>query len=268
MLWVCYAGGWWLLGAAVLLALIALREWRRALMLTSLRPDYVLAAFFILAFLICTYFLYGPRLDSLLLFLVVFAAGLAFISRILSPGGPSAVCDIGVTFLTPAYLGLFLSYLLRIRLEPWGAPVHTLDGIFIFPEFYFLVILFLTCWAMDTGAYLCGRFIGGPKLCPSISPGKTIIGLIGAIVTAAAVAAAGFALVGLPASFGLLLGALLGVVGQLGDLAKSLVKREVGIKDFGLIFPAHGGILDRFDNVLFNAPLLFYFLMWLLQGGL
>nr|NIM06160.1 phosphatidate cytidylyltransferase [Armatimonadota bacterium]NIO97641.1 phosphatidate cytidylyltransferase [Armatimonadota bacterium] len=115
-------------------------------------------------------------------------------------------------------------------------------------------------------AFLCGRFIGGPKLCKSISPGKTVAGFFGAIITAALAVWAGFALVGLSAGHGLLLGALMGVTGQLGDLGKSLIKRETGIKDFGLVFPGHGGVLDRFDNVLFDAPLMFYYLKWLLMS--
>ncbi len=91
-------------------------------------------------------------------------------------------------------------------------------------------------------------------------------GFFGAIITAALAVWGGFALAGLSAGHGLLLGGLMGVTGQLGDLGKSLIKRETGIKDFGLVFPGHGGVLDRFDNVLFDAPLMFYYLKWLLMS--
>jgi phosphatidate cytidylyltransferase len=261
MLWICYAGGWWLLGAVLILAFIALREWSRAISLTAARPNYPLSALFILAFLFSVQFLPGSEVDYFLVFLIAAAVGLAFISRILLGGGPSALADIGAALLTPLYLGFFFSFLLRLRLEPWAAPTARIADIPLLPGVYFLIILFLTCWIMDTGAFLCGRFIGGAKLCPSISPGKTMTGFFGALITAALAAAGGFALVGLRPLDGLLLGALMGVAGQLGDLGKSLIKREAGLKDFGLVFPGHGGVLDRFDNILFNAPLMFYFLI-------
>jgi len=267
MLWVCYAGGGWLLGATVVLALLGLREWSRAIALTSTRPNQILAGFFILAILYYSQVLAGAELNQFLILLVVLAVGLAFISRILLGGGPSPLADIGATLLAPLYLGLFFSFLLRLRQEAWAAPMLSVAGVSVSPGVYFPVLLFLACWFMDTGAYLCGRFIGGPKLSPGISPGKTIVGFFGAVVTSALTTLAGFAIFGLSMGWGLLLGALLGLVGQLGDLGKSLIKREAGVKDFGLLFPGHGGVLDRFDNVLFDAPLMFYFLKWLLGGG-
>lgn len=267
MVWVCYAGGWWLPAAIIILAMIALREWARGIALTPVRADFMLAGFFIFAILFSSQSLTGPELNSYLVFLTVALVGLAFVGRILRPGGPSALADISVTVLTPLYLGLFFSFLLRLRLEPWCASALDIKGVSFPPGAYFVILLFLACWFMDTGAFLCGRYIGGPKLSPAISPGKTIAGFIGAVVTAALTVLAGFTVVGLSPWWGALLGGLLGVVGQLGDLGKSLVKREAGIKDFGLVFPAHGGVLDRFDNVLFNAPLIYYFLRWLLGGG-
>ncbi len=268
MLAVCYAGGWWLFGVTLILAFLGLREWHRAVASTSARPNHALGGLFLLAFLLVTHLLAATpeRLDANLVLLVVAAVGTAFISRIVIRGGQSALADIGATLLAPLYLGLLFSFLLRIRAEPWAAPAVEFRGLFLEPGFCFAVLLFLTCWLMDTGAYLCGRFIGGPKLCPAVSPGKTIAGFIGALLTAALTVAVGFALCRLPVLQGLVLGALMGLVGQLGDLGKSLIKREAGIKDFGLIFPGHGGVLDRFDNFLFNAPLLFYCLKCLLSG--
>jgi phosphatidate cytidylyltransferase len=114
--------------------------------------------------------------------------------------------------------------------------------------------LLLVVWATDIVAYFVGRSVGGPKLAPRISPGKTWSGLIGGM--------AGAALVGLVAAWlmdgaalgGAALGAILAVVAQAGDLFESWAKRMAGVKDSGTLIPGHGGILDRVDGLLFAAP--------------
>jgi phosphatidate cytidylyltransferase len=268
MLALCYLGGWPLCAATTMLALIGLSEWSRAIKLTAAKPNIPLCACFIIALLFFTqFYAESSLLNSVIGLLMVLIIGGSFISRIFSKGGASALTDVSVTLLTPLYLGLLFSFLLRIRSESWGpAPFYIKDAPLSL-GFCLAVLLFLICWAMDTGAFACGRLIGGPKLCPAISPGKTIAGFIGAVVTAAITTAVGFHLCDIFFGWGLLLGALMGIIGQLGDLSKSLVKREVGIKDFGSILPGHGGIIDRFDNFFFNAPLMFYFLKWLIGGG-
>jgi len=262
MLLLCYLGGWWLFGAAVLVSFIGLYEWSGALRQTAARPNYILSAVLIGLILLVSQLLAKDKaaLDQLLLLLIVLAIGASFISRVLLKGGDSALLDVATTLLTPLYIGLLFSFMLRLRESTWPASNLSIAGYEVAVGFGYLVLLFLVCWIMDTGAYLCGKFIGGAKLCPAISPGKTIAGLIGALITAAAVAAVGFSLLGLSVITGVLTGLCMGLFGQLGDLSKSLIKREVGIKDFGSIVPGHGGILDRFDNFLFNAPLLYYVL--------
>jgi len=268
MLALCYLGGWPLCAATAMLALIGLSEWSRAVKLTAAKPNIALSACFIIALLFCTqFYAESSLLNSVMGLFVVLIIGGSFISRIFSKGGASALTDVSVTLLTPLYLGLLFSFLLRIRSESWGPPPFYIKDTPLSLGFCLAVLLFVICWAMDTGAFACGRLIGGPKLCPAISPGKTIAGFIGAVVTAAITTAVGFHLCDIPFGWGLLLGALMGIIGQLGDLSKSLIKREVGIKDFGSILPGHGGIIDRFDNFLFNAPLMFYFLKWLIGGG-
>ncbi len=133
-----------------------------------------------------------------------------------------------------------------------------------------LVLTFLGAWFADTGAYFAGTFFGKHKLCPEISPKKTVEGLIGGIVSNALV----FMLVGFmifkftdSADPNYLLLALMGVVcavlGLIGDLLASLVKRRQGIKDYGNIMPGHGGALDRFDSVMFVAPFMAFCLLCL-----
>ncbi|MBP2312383.1 phosphatidate cytidylyltransferase [Azospirillum soli] len=118
----------------------------------------------------------------------------------------------------------------------------------------------LAVWATDIGAYAAGRSIGGPKLAPRISPKKTWAGLIGGMVSSALVG------LGIAEAFdahlpmlALLVGALIAVVGQAGDLFESAVKRRFNVKDSGHLIPGHGGILDRIDGLLVAAPVLALF---------
>ena len=125
-------------------------------------------------------------------------------------------------------------------------------------------LLFFQVWATDTGAYLAGRAIGGPKLAPAISPTKTWSGLLGgmfcsALVMGGCASAWGYA----HSNLYFLAGLGLAVIAQAGDLFESRVKRRAGVKDSGHIIPGHGGILDRIDGLLTAAPAFFLFILWL-----
>lgn len=127
-----------------------------------------------------------------------------------------------------------------------------------------LLLVFILLWANDTFAYLTGRLLGKHKLFERISPGKTIEGSVGGLV---------FTLVGvvifsryvdwlsLKAAVGM--GLIAVVFGTLGDLCESMLKRQAGVKDSGKLIPGHGGILDRFDSVLFAVPFVFVYLLLL-----
>ncbi|WP_316568517.1 phosphatidate cytidylyltransferase [Neobacillus sp. YIM B06451] len=123
--------------------------------------------------------------------------------------------------------------------------------------FYSLFIM----WATDSGAYFIGRAFGKRKLWPEISPNKTVEGAIGGVVCALLVALAFLLFSDIDASplKLLVITALLSVFGQLGDLAESAFKRKYNVKDSGKILPGHGGILDRFDSLLFVWPLIHLF---------
>lgn len=118
-------------------------------------------------------------------------------------------------------------------------------------------------WISDTGAYFGGRFFGRHLLFPSLSPKKTVEGGVGGLILAVII-------VGLPATYflqlsvpqGLLLGAIVSVFSQAGDLFESMLKRILDVKDLGHLLPGHGGILDRIDSLLFTAPAVYYFLFF------
>jgi phosphatidate cytidylyltransferase len=117
-------------------------------------------------------------------------------------------------------------------------------------------MLILVVWGYDTGAYLVGRQVGRTRLLEHISPAKTVEGLAGGLVLATVAAGVGALLIGLDPWHPLLIGPLVGIVAQVGDLSESMLKRAAGRKDSGGLIPGHGGILDRIDSFLFAAPVL------------
>lgn len=155
---------------------------------------------------------------------------------------------MGSAFFVSVMIPFFLSSFLRIR--------HMDLGI------YFIVLPFVAAFLSDAFALFAGMFFGKHKLAPELSPKKTVEGAVGGVFGAVA----GCLLYGLVLRLGfdmapsypalVLYGILGSVVSQLGDLSFSYIKREYGVKDFGNIFPGHGGVLDRFDSVIFCAPLV------------
>ena len=138
----------------------------------------------------------------------------------------------------------------------------------------FLVLLpLVAAWGSDTCALFAGILFGKHKLAPVVSPKKTVEGAVGGVVGATVIMLAVVAVfnrftpVDIPFFAAAVLGAVGAVIGQLGDLTFSVIKRQTGIKDYGHIFPGHGGVLDRFDSVIFVAPVVELVLQILEQLG-
>ena len=131
-----------------------------------------------------------------------------------------------------------------------------------------VLVILLGCWVTDSCAYFAGYFFGKHKLAPEISPKKTIEGSIGGIVGVSVVVTAYAAIASniMGLSVNLISAAIIGLVcgflSQCGDLCASIIKRENNIKDFGNIMPGHGGVMDRFDSLLFVAPVVYYILCY------
>ena len=123
-------------------------------------------------------------------------------------------------------------------------------------------IVLMSAFGTDIFAYLFGKAIGKRKLCPSISPNKTVEGSIGGVIGSILLCGI-FSLIFMRTEFWtcIVIGAAGGVFSQFGDLAASVMKRKIGIKDWGNLIPGHGGVLDRIDSVLFTAPLVYYILL-------
>lgn len=154
--------------------------------------------------------------------------------------------------------GLAFSHLIMLRMI--GADTIISTSLGDFEQGCALVwIMFIGTWSSDTFAYFTGYAFGKHKLCPVISPKKTIEGFIGGLVgTTASVAGLG-ALFGFDVLTMAVLGFFICIIATLGDLVESVMKRYTGIKDSGTLIPGHGGIWDRFDSVIYTAPLVYYF---------
>ncbi|WP_053957401.1 phosphatidate cytidylyltransferase [Inediibacterium massiliense] len=126
-------------------------------------------------------------------------------------------------------------------------------------------LVFIVAFATDTFAYFSGYLLGSKKLCPTISPKKTIEGAVGGVLGSVMISAL-FGYYVLPQIFihCIMIGFVGSVLGQIGDLTASIFKRYTGIKDYGKLMPGHGGVLDRFDSILFTAPVVYYYMMFFL----
>ncbi len=170
---------------------------------------------------------------------------------------------IGSTLLGIVYTGGALSFAYALRYHPYAIGAASGAALVALP--------LLVTWLTDSGAFVVGRSVGGRKLMPSVSPGKTVSGAVGGLVVGIAVSVVytryvlpPVAQLGLTLHGALLFGAVVSAGGQVGDLVESMLKREAGVKDSSTLIPGHGGMLDRIDSLVFTIPLAFAMLSWLL----
>ncbi len=163
-----------------------------------------------------------------------------------------------LTMASVWYVAYLLSFVIRMRAmtTPLGSGII---ASYVAPGTAWIITTLASTWICDAFAYFSGRTFGKHLLAPHISPKKTWEGSVGGVVGAIMTGMACTSLFGLPIPWwgGILIGLLTGVIGPLGDLAESLMKRQLGIKDLGTIFPGHGGMLDRIDSVLFMVPIIY-----------
>lgn len=162
----------------------------------------------------------------------------------------AAATGTGANIACVLWVGLGFGALIGLRQTP--------DGL----GFWWLMLLFANLWIGDTAAYLFGVWLGKAKLAPEISPKKTIAGSVAQVIASGIVGAV-FAIANvIDASMMLLVSAsiMIGVIGQVGDLFESVLKRAAGEKDSSALIPGHGGVLDRFDSALLAAPSLYVLL--------
>jgi phosphatidate cytidylyltransferase len=157
-----------------------------------------------------------------------------------------------------AYVGLLMQFVVVVAhlAPPDGTASSAVGALDLRSGSAWAITLLLVVWGYDTGAYLTGRRLGRRRLIDHVSPSKTVEGLAGGLVVATLAAGLGGWLIGLQPWQPLVMGPLIGLSAQAGDLAESLLKRAAGRKESGFLIPGHGGVLDRVDSFLFAAPVL------------
>ncbi|KXZ39805.1 phosphatidate cytidylyltransferase [Alkalithermobacter thermoalcaliphilus JW-YL-7 = DSM 7308] len=169
---------------------------------------------------------------------------LFFISSILLFSEKYNVIDIAITLLGIIYIPYFMSHIVLIK-----------DGI----QGDFIWLIFIIAWMTDTFAYFSGYFFGKHKLIPKVSPKKTVEGSIGGIIGSIISCVIFGYLTNQNVLDMVIIGFMGSIFAQVGDLFASSVKRFVNIKDYGKLIPGHGGILDRFDSIIFTAPVVYHY---------
>ncbi|OGE22730.1 MAG: hypothetical protein A2V51_02145 [Candidatus Dadabacteria bacterium RBG_19FT_COMBO_40_33] len=178
----------------------------------------------------------------------------------------NAIIALSTGLFAIIYIGWFLSHAILLRNIDHNSNlktyVETVQGHSDIGFFYIFLVVSCT-FLNDTGAYFIGRWKGKRKLIPHVSPGKTLEGTIGGIISSAIAAIVGNLIFKSPIEYHwvVLFGLVIGIVAVLGDLTESLIKRSAEAKDSGGILPGHGGILDRFDSLIFTFPVSYYMVL-------
>jgi len=192
--------------------------------------------------------MYCGRME--IIFLIFFVLAFYMLSAGVFYRGKVDLSSIGTLLTMEMYVVFAVSSILLLRDMRFGQYVY--------------LLVFISAWVTDTGAYFVGKSLGRHKLIPEVSPKKTIegavggfvVGVIGLVIYGAVIGSISYAT---PQYLYLAIaGGVMSLVSMLGDLIASLLKRHFGIKDFGWILPGHGGVLDRFDSVFATAPFLFF----------
>lgn len=247
--------GQWLFATFVsALSLIAWFEYWTMMRNAGIKPSFLLGFIGILLLLGCSWL--GNPYETVsvitLTLLIVLAKVVVFYEKF-------SIADAGFTILGVVYIGLTFSHLILLRLGEslnlMGSPIGTLPSGAVY-----LWLAFLGTWASDTFAYFVGSRFGRTKLCPMLSPGKTREGFLGGLAGCILTVIGFGSLFSLPLIHLIMIGLLIGITAPIGDLAESALKRFCGVKDSGRLLPGHGGVLDRFDSIMFAIPSVYYYL--------
>ena len=249
-------GGSLLFGVLLLISLIGMTELYKVFGIEKKAPG-VLGYIFAVGYYALLYF--KPQLpgESLNWFMMLFMGYLICQMAVLVFAYPKYnTQQILAGFFGVFYVAVMLSYLFLVR--------RAADGV------YLVWLIFLSSWGCDTCAYCAGMLFGRHKLAPVLSPKKSIEGAIGGMVGAALLGALYGAVfgthmeeVGNPVIACCAACAIAAVISQIGDLAASAIKRNHQVKDYGTLIPGHGGILDRFDSMMFTAPAIYFAILFL-----
>jgi phosphatidate cytidylyltransferase len=233
----------------MILAFLGLNELYKMAQKQGFKPSYILGLMLTFYFIITTFYdNYNLKYDKN--FIITFFIIICFITQLFKKDFSKVLPEISIMIFVSIYLGYLLSFILQVTDLPNG-------------NYYLLCLLFIT-WANDMGAYIIGINFGKNRISPKISPKKSVEGSIGGIIFSITITLILKKWLSLSFKELIILGLILSIIGQLGDLFESVLKRGSGIKDSGKIFPGHGGALDSFDSLLFTAPVFYYYIKLLI----
>ena len=246
-----YFGGVPFFILVLVLAAVSINEFYSLIQNKGVHPSRVVGNIFTIIFIsFAQQTLKHPNWEPAAAAILTGASILTFSAGILLRKTTMATLNIAVTLLGMIYVGWLFSYLILLR----SMGSH---GIYLF-------YLMISIWMMDTSAYLAGSRLGRTLLSPYISPKKTVEGAVAGFLVCVAVSWFFAVWQSWPLLPFLGLGALIGIMGQISDLVESLIKRDSGVKDSSPLIPGHGGVLDRMDSFILTAPLVYYYLSWLI----
>ncbi len=177
---------------------------------------------------------------------------------------PNPIEQTAITLFGAIYIGVGMGSLFGIH-EFFTIKNTATSNFDMLPPGYFILVLLVSIWICDSGAYFAGKAFGKHKLFERISPKKTWEGAIAGFICCIGVWIAAplliYKLSSLPLHHAIAIGIITGAIGQFGDLGKSLLKRDAGVKDSSNLIPGHGGVLDRLDSILFAAPMVLLYLL-------
>ncbi len=245
-----FLGGLYLKYAVMLLSLLGMYEFYKVVKEKSIN------AISAIGYLLCIVYYVSLNRDinlKLTFFMIIIAIVILMCIPVISL--KYNFIDVSITMLTFLYVAVFFSFIVLVDNKVYGE--------------YLVWLIFVSSWLCDTFAYYTGKAFGKRKLCPKVSPKKTIEGSIGGMLgSTAACGIFGFILnlrgINIPIYNFFIIGALCGSVCQFGDLTASSIKRYVGVKDYSNLIPGHGGILDRFDSILFSSVVVYYYLTFII----
>ena len=252
-------GGYVLAAVLLFLALVAFRELMKACKLSGKdgKPDGLEVIGYIGIVIYYLLMVFSKQREYLFLMLIAVLVAFMFLYVFSFPKYHAS--EIMSAFFCVAYAPVMLSFIYLVRELPYGV--------------YLVWMIFISSWICDTCAYVVGMLFGKHKLAPVLSPKKSIEGAIGGIAGSAIVGAlyAYFiveSVISEQRIIGvfILISAIGAVISQVGDLAASAIKRNHEIKDYGKLIPGHGGVMDRFDSVIFTAPMIYFLALLLIYG--
>ncbi|MBR0596770.1 phosphatidate cytidylyltransferase [Sinanaerobacter chloroacetimidivorans] len=248
LLAVVFFGGRVLLIASFIIGILGVREFYRGFESIGVKPSYLTANISILGLYAINLFGGGNEQYYRLWFFAVIIMSLLYLFKI----EERELQDAMVTMAGIFYVIFFSFHVTLVEQIPEY-------GVFVW-------LIFITAFGTDSMAYFSGFAFGKHKLCPKISPKKTIEGAIGGTLGSLLFCALfGYFVIPRLLLHCIIIGLLGGIISQFGDLTASIFKRKIGIKDYGNLIPGHGGVLDRIDSVLFTAPLIYYYIMLVIQ---